>query len=83
MPRLSPAFWRDVPARVLGVPLADRVMFLISRFSTRITSNRRAMSVEVFSAQSLRRSVSRAFSRAMAGLTCARRFDPRFALASL
>ena len=42
------------------VPFADRVMFLICRSSTRITSNRRAMSVLAFSAQSLRRSVSRA-----------------------
>ena len=47
------------------VPLAERVMFLICRSSTRITSNRRAMSVLAFSAQSLRRSVSRALSRAI------------------
>ena len=43
-------------------------MFPICRSSTRITSNRRAMSVDTFSAQSLRRSVSRARSRAIACL---------------
>ena len=46
-------------------------MFLIFRSSTRITSKRRARSVEVFSAQSLRRSASRAFSRAIASLNVA------------
>jgi len=40
-------------------------MFVIWRSSTLITSNRRAMSVLVFSAQSVRRSVSRALSRAI------------------
>ena len=43
-------------------------MLPICRSSTRITSNRRAMPVLVFSAQSLRRSVSRARSRAIACL---------------
>ena len=56
------------------------VMF---RFSTRITSNRRARSVLVFSAQSLRRSTWRALSFAMASLTRARRVEPRLARASL
>jgi hypothetical protein len=55
----------------------------IRRSSTRITSNRRAMPVLVFSAQSLRRSLSRARNRAIACLTRPRRFDPRFARASL
>ncbi len=49
--------------------------------STAMTSNRRARSVEVFSTQSLRRSASRALSRAMAALTRARRLDPRSARA--
>ena len=57
-------------------------MFLMFRSSTRITSKRRAISVDVFSAQSLRRSVSRAFSRATAVLALPRRVDPRLALAS-
>ena len=39
------------------------------RSSTLITSNRRAMSVLAFSDQSLRLSVSQAFSRAMANFT--------------
>ena len=59
------------------------VMFPICRSSTRIRSNRRATSVLAFSAQSLRRSVSRAFSRATACLTRPRRFEPRFARASV
>ena len=65
------------------VPLANRVMFLIFRSSTLITSNRRAMPVLVFSAQSLRRSVSRVRSRAIACLTRPRRFESRFARASV
>ena len=44
-------------------------MLPIRRSSTLITSKRRAMSVLAFSAQSLRRSVSRARSPAMASLT--------------
>ena len=50
------------------VPFADRVMAPIRRSSTLITSNRRAISVLALSAQSLRRSVSRARSRAIAWL---------------
>jgi hypothetical protein len=65
------------------VPFADLVIFLIFRSSTRIRSNRRARSVLACSAQSLRRSVSRAFSRAIACLIRPRRFDPRVARASL
>ena len=45
-------------------------------------SNRRTMSVEAFSHQSLRRSASRACSLAIAVLTSPRRFEPRLALAS-
>jgi tetratricopeptide (TPR) repeat protein len=52
-------------------------MLPIRRSSTRITSNRRAMPVETFSAQSLRRSVFRARSRAIPYLTRPRRFEPR------
>ncbi len=58
-------------------------MALMFRSSTRITSNRRARPVEAFSAQSLRRSLSRAFSRARDSLTSVRRLDPRLARASL
>ena len=58
-------------------------MFPIFRSSTRITSNRRAMPVDTFSAQSLRRSVSRARSRAIACLTRPRRFEPRAGRASV
>ena len=57
-------------------------MLPICRSSTLITSNRRAMPVEAFSAQSLRVSASRARSRAAARLTRARRFDPGRARAS-
>ena len=83
MPRFSPALARTFRPGFSRVPFADRVMFPIFRFSTRITSNRRARSVLAFSAQSLRRSVSRARSRAIACLTRPRRFEPRFARASL
>ena len=83
IPRFSPALARTFRPGFSRVPLADRVMFPIFRSSTRITSNRRAMSVETFSAQSLRRSVSRARSRAIACFTRPRRFDPRLARASV
>ena len=42
--RLSPALARTFRPGSSAVPLAERVMFLICRSSTRITSNRRAMS---------------------------------------
>ncbi len=58
-------------------------MFVIFRSSTLIRSNRRARSVLAFSAQSLRRSVSRALSRARASRTRPRRFEPRRPRASL
>src|ERR1019366_1325006 len=48
-----------------------------------MVSNRRARSVLVFSAQSFRRSLSRAVSRAIASLTRLRRFEPRRARATL
>jgi hypothetical protein len=83
IPRFSPALARTFRPGFSVVPLADRVMFAIFRPSTRITSKRRAMSVDVFSHQSFRRSVSLAFSRAMAVLTLPRRADPRLARASL
>ena len=79
----SPAFCRTFRPGFSRVPFADRVMFVICRSSTRITSNRRAMPVLVFSAQSLRRSVSRARIRAIACRTRPRRFEPRTARASL
>jgi hypothetical protein len=81
--RFRPAFWATFRPGASAVPFGERVMAPMSRSSTRITSNRRAMSVEVFSTQSLRRSVSRAFSRAIAALTFPRRLDPRLARASL
>ena len=79
MPRFSPAFCRTLRPGSSAVPRAERVMFLIFRSSTRITSKRRARSVEVFSHQSLRRSASQALSRAMASLDlfAARRSAPR------
>ena len=58
-------------------------MVAIFRSSTRIRSNRLVMSVLAFSAQSLRRSLSRTRSRAIACLTRPRRFDPRCARASV
>lgn len=81
--RFSPAFWATFLPGTSTVPLAERVMLLIFRSSTRITSNRRAMSVDVFSTQSLRRSFSRALSFATAALTRPRLPDPRLAFASL
>ena len=47
-----------------------------------IVSKRRAMSVVAFSTQSLRRSVSRALSFAIASFVRARRLEPRSAVAS-
>jgi hypothetical protein len=41
------------------VPFADRVIALMFRFSTRITSKRRARSVLIITHQSLRRSIGR------------------------
>ena len=78
-----------VEAALLGDPLAGcstvpralRVMARTSRASMRIVSKRRAMSVVAFSTQSLRRSVSRAFSFAMASFVRARRSEPRSARA--
>ena len=80
---VEPGLGPHVPARVPAVPRPDRVMLLIFRSSTRITSKRRAMSVLAFSAQSLRLSVSLVRSRAMVRSTRPRRFDPRRARASL
>jgi hypothetical protein len=73
MPRFSPDLARTLRPGASRVPFADRVMVPIFRSSTLITSNRRARSVDAFSAQSLRRSVSRARSRAIACFTRARR----------
>ena len=83
IPRFSPVLARTLRPGRSTVPFADRVMFLMLRSSTRITSNRRAMPVDVFSHQSRRRSVSRAFRRATAVLALPRRADPRLARASL
>ena len=81
--RLSPALARTFLPGFPAVPLAVRVMSGMRRSSTLIMSNLRAMSVETFSAQSLRASASRARSRATASLTLTRRFDPRLARSSL
>src|SRR5690242_12115131 len=81
--RLSPDFCRTFRPGAPAVPLAERVMLVTSRFSTLTISNRRARPVLAFSAQSLRLSVSRAFSRAMTSLTRPRRFEPRLPRASL
>ena len=83
-PPVQPGLLPDVPARALPACLSRTgSCYAICRPSTRITSKRRARSVLVFSAQSVRRSVSRARSRAIACLTRPRRFDPRVARASL
>src|ERR1035437_5489485 len=83
MPRLSPVFCATFLPGFSMVPRAERVIPLTLRFSTRITSKRRARSVVVFSTQSLRRSPSLAFNRPTRVLTFLRRFDPRAARASL
>ena len=77
MPRFRPAFWRTFRPGSSRVPRADRVMLPIRRSSTLIRSNRRAISVLAFSVQSLRRSASRARSRARASRTRPRQFEPR------
>ena len=82
-PPVQPGLGRTFRPGSPRVPFADRVMLLIFRSSTRITSNRRASPVCVFSTQSLRRSLSRARSRAIACLTRPRRFEPRVARASV
>ena len=83
MARFRPAFARTCRPGASKVPFAERVMPLTLRSSTRITSNRAARSVLVFSIQSLRRSPSRALRRAIAALVLARRFDPGRARARL
>ena len=83
MPRLRPAFCATFLPGCPAVPLADRVRFLTLRSSTRIRSNRRARPVEAFSAQSLRRSASRAFKRATVAFALRRRPESRLALAVL
>ncbi len=80
--RLSPRFWATPVPGFSRVPRAERVIARTSSSSTLMTSNRRARSVVVFSTQSLRRSLSRAFSLATARFVCTRRFDPRLARAS-
>src|SRR5215469_1954440 len=64
IPRLRAALAVTFRLGASAVPLADQVMPAMCRSSTRMTSNRPAMAVVVFSHQSLRRSVSRARSRA-------------------
>ena len=81
--RLSPALARTFLPGFWAVPLAERVIPATCRSSTRITSNRRARSVEVFSVQSRRVSASRARSFAMASFTRARRVEPGSARAKL
>ena len=81
--RFSPAFCLRSCRAFRYVPLAERVMSRTRRSSRRITSNRRARSVDSFSAQSLRASASWAFSLAIADLSRARRLLPRPVRASL
>src|SRR5665811_1712132 len=83
MPRLRPVFCATFLPGFCTVPRAERLMPLMLRFSTRITSNLRARSVLVFSTQSLRRSPSLDFNRPIRVLTFLRRLDPRAARASL
>src|SRR5450631_4346523 len=73
----------DVAARVLHGPPHGPGHTLTLRFSTRITSKRRARLVVVFSTQSLRRSPSLDFKAPIRVLTLRRWFDPRAARASL
>ena len=63
---VEPRFWATRKPGSSTVPRAERVIARTSRASTLITSNRRARSVVVFSTQSFRRSLSRAFSFAIA-----------------
>jgi hypothetical protein len=58
--RLSPAFAATFLPGSATVPLAERVMLSIFKFSMRMTSNRRAKSLEVFSIQSFLLSACRA-----------------------
>ena len=74
-PPVQPGLGPDVAARVLPRALRGPGYVTDPQSLTRITSNRRTIPVETFSAQSLRRSLSRAFSRAIACLTRPRRFD--------
>ena len=83
IPRLSPAFCRTLQPGRSMLPLADLVTPLTLMSSTRITSKSRASRVLSFSTQSLRRSASRAQSRAVASFTCPRRRDPLRAWANL
>src|SRR5829696_9947993 len=77
MPLFKPAFCRTrFPGRST-VPFALLVMARTSKSSTRITSKRRARSVEVCSTQLVRRSAARAYSRARARFIRARRLEPR------
>jgi hypothetical protein len=80
---IQSSFLSHVPAGLRDRAPVERVMLGMFRFSMRTISNWRASLVEVFSAQSLRRSASRAFRLAIAILTCLRLTDPRRALASL
>ena len=83
MPPLSPAFARTRRPGLSLVPLAERIIAVMFRSSTLITSNLRARLVLVFSTQSLRLSVSRALSFATAAFTFLRRFDAQRARPSL
>ena len=76
-------FLGDVPAGLFYGALGRAGHGLILRSSTRITSNRRARSVPVFSTQSLRRSVSRAFTLAIASLDLAAPVRPAPGLGEL
>lgn len=82
MPRFRAAFCATFRPGASVVPLADRIICLTGRSSTRTTSKRRATSVESFSAQSLRRAASRALTFAIASFALLLRSDPRLALAS-
>ena len=79
--RLRPRFCATHRPGCFTVPRAVRVIARTSRASMRIVSKRRAMSVVAFSTQSLRRSLSRAFSFAIANFVRTRRLEPRSARA--
>ncbi|AFV14830.1 hypothetical protein OEM_p100500 (plasmid) [Mycobacterium intracellulare subsp. yongonense 05-1390] len=82
IPRLRPRFWATRCPGFSMVPRAEQVSARTSRASRRIVSKRCAMSVVVFSSQSLRRLLSRALRVAIARLVRARRLEPRRARAS-
>jgi hypothetical protein len=76
--RLRPRFCATRTPGRSRVPRVERVIARTSSASTRMVSNRRAISVVVFSTQSRRRLASRALILAIATLVRCRRLEPRW-----